>query len=174
MSAAAPTSRPAASPRQRSRLLARLRAAHHEQAEEARGRGQYVHVPGGDQDPQQQRVRRPQQVRPEPAGRVGARQPVQGEHHRAERDRGPELQPEDDPRRRGAAEFGGGPLLGGGQRPVHGHLVAPLVADRLADRDRRCGAASPASSRRGCGRARRSGRTRRSRGRRSSRPAASR
>jgi hypothetical protein len=74
---------------------------------------------------------------PGPAGRVAAQQPVQADRHGEERDPVPQLQPEDDPRRRGAAQPGRRPLLGGCQRTVERRVFRPgemgQAADRIAD-----------------------------------------
>ena len=53
------------------------------------GGGQHVQVPGRDHRPEHERVHRPEQVRPCPAGRIGAQQPVQGERDACEHDRVP-------------------------------------------------------------------------------------
>ena len=107
------------------------------EAEQGRGRRQHVEMPARQQRPDQQRVDRPEQVRPGPAGRVGPQQPVQADRHGEERDPVPQLQPEDDPRRRGAAQLGRGPLLGGGQRSVQRWVLVPgemrQAADRITD-----------------------------------------
>ena len=104
-------------------------------------RGQPVDVAAGHDLPQQQRVHRPQQVRPDPHLGIGAEQAVQGQDHRAEGDRFLQLEPERDAGQRGPAEFGRTPFGRGGHRPVHRDRVHPagrdlagrnLLADRVA------------------------------------------
>ena len=119
-------------------LAARLPPAHQGRADqgqgqEAHGRRDRVHVPGGDQPPQQQRVERPEHVRPHPGRRIGAQQPVQRQHHQGEGQRVPHLQPERDPRRRCPAENGRRALLDRRQRPVERMLGLPGDGGGRAD-----------------------------------------
>jgi DNA helicase HerA-like ATPase len=107
--------------------------------------GQPVNVPGGHDFPQQQRVRRPQQVCPQPHagitahGRITAEHAVEQQRHRHKAGGFEQLEPERDVAERRAAELGGHPLGGGGDRAVDGRSVIPqggdradLVADRVA------------------------------------------
>jgi hypothetical protein len=101
--------------------------------------GQPVDVPGGHDFPQQERVRRPQQVRTQPHRRIAAQHPVEHQGHHREADGFEQLQPEGDVTERRAAELGGHPLGGGGDRAVNRRCVIPqggdgadLPADRVA------------------------------------------
>jgi hypothetical protein len=107
---------------------------HQSQPEQGRAGRQHVQVPARHQRPQQQRVHRPQQVRAGPAGRVRPQQPVQAERHAEVRDPVPQLQPEDDRDRRGAAQPRRPQLLGGGQRAVERRVPAPGQVGQVADR----------------------------------------
>jgi DNA helicase HerA-like ATPase len=101
------------------------------QAGQAERDREAVDVPAGHDLPQQQRVERPQQVGAQAHRGVVPQQPVEQQHHRAERERHEQLEPERDQRHRGAAELGRQPLLGRGDRPVVRQLVGPGV--RAAD-----------------------------------------
>ena len=107
---------------------------HQGQPEQARGGRQHVEVTARDQRPEHERVHRPEQVGPGPARGVGAEQPVQPGRHAQERQSVPRLEPGDDRHRRGAAEPGGRPLLGGGERAVQRGVPAPGQPGQVADR----------------------------------------
>ena len=105
-----------------------------DQAEQGRRRRQHVEVPARQQRPEQQGIHRPEQMRPGPASGVGAQQPVEADGHAEERDPVPHLQPQDDRGRRGAAEPGRRPLLGGGERAVQRRVLVPGEMGQAADR----------------------------------------